>query len=968
MNSLRIDRKQCKKSTKRLMGADKTQLDVVCEFVACLEYKGRKTKQTVFVVRKLQKNLLGLPAIKALNLLVQVDSIQSIPDQYPSLFTGLGTLKGEEYKIQLEPGAKPLALNTPRNVPLAQREQVRAELARMESLGVISRVEKPTKWCAAMVVAQKKSKDVRICVDFRPLNESVLREVHPLPKVDDTLAQLAGATVFSKLDANSGFWQVKLDESSKDLTTFITPFGRFRFNKMPFGIASAPEHFQRRMSKMLEGIEGVVVQIDDILVYGHTIEEHNARLHAVLQRISERGVTLNKAKCKFAQDKVDFLGHVVGKDGISSDPMKTKAIREMEKPKSVSELRRFMGMANQLGKFSPNLAEYSQPLRELLSSKRAWVWGPPQDEAFQRLKDELTKPTILALYDVNAKTKIRADASAYGLGAVLLQYQQQHWKPVAYASKSLTETEKRYSQIEKVALALVWSCEKFATYVVGKRIEIETDHKPLVPLLSTTSLDCLPPRILHFRLRLTRFDYSICHVPGKSLYTADTLSRAPIPSTEQVFEEDSEVESFVQAVIDQLPAGKDRLEQFRKAQLDDPICSQVIQFTKTEWPAKHAVKGSLSKYWAERSKLTINSLLLYGQRIVVPKKLQQEVMEKIHHGHQGIQRCRLRVSTSVWWPGSSSAMENFVKLCPTCMKNTPPPVQPLLQSELPSHPWERVAADLFQLNNTVYLLVVDYYSRFMEVQKLTSTTSASVISALKAIFSRHGIPSEFVSDNGPQFDSGEMKEFASKYNFIHTTSSPHYPQSNGLAERMVKTVKKLIADSPDPYLALLSYRSTPLPWCELSPAELLMGRRLQTDVPQMKTQLTPNWPHIKNFREKDKKYKQEQKRHYDRRHRVREASPLPDDTPVWVSTQGREDVPGRVSQQADSPRSYRVSTPSGEVRRNRSHLRVRAESPEADGDTTSDPSPAESPNRIATRSRTGTSTRQPDWLGTWVPH
>lgn len=166
--------------------------------------------------------------------------------------------------------------------------------------------------------------------------------------------------------------------------------------------------------------------------------------------------------------------------------MKTKAVREMEQPKSVSEIWRFMGMANQLGKFSPNLAEYSQPLRELLSSKSAWVWGPPQDEAFQRIKDELAKPTTLALYNVDAKTKIRADASAYGLGAVLLQCQKQQWKPVAYAPKSLTETERRYSQIEKEALALVWSCEKFSTYVIGKHIEIETDHKPLVPLLSTT--------------------------------------------------------------------------------------------------------------------------------------------------------------------------------------------------------------------------------------------------------------------------------------------------------------------------------------------------------------------------------------------------------------------------------------------------------------------------------------------------
>lgn len=314
----------------------------------------------------------------------------------------------------------------------------------------------------------------------------------------------------------------------------------------------------------------------------------------------------------------------------------------------------------------------------------------------------------------------------------------------------------------------------------------------------------------------------------------------------------AEVEKFVHAMIDQLPADKNRLDQFRKVQQDDTICSQVIAFTKSGWPARHTIKGELSKYWAEKDKLTIsNELLLYARRIVIPMELQKEVLTKIHHGHQGIQRCKL--STSVWWPGVSKAMEAFVKTCPTCMKNTPPPVQPLMQSTLPGYPWERVAADLFQLNDSKFLVVVDYYSRYMEIQKLTSTSSASVILHLKAIFSRHGIPSEFVSDNGPQFDSREMKEFAESYAFTHTTSSPHYPQSNGLAEQSVQTAKKLIGSSPDPYMALLSYRATPLPWCGLSPAELLMGRQIRTDVLQIKSHFIPSWPHLKGFREKDKR-------------------------------------------------------------------------------------------------------------------
>ena len=243
----------------------------------------------------------------------------------------------------------------------------------METLGVISPVQEPTPWCAAMVVVPKDSGAVRICVDLKPLNESVLREVHPMPKVDTTLAQLSGATVFSKLDANSGIWQLSLTKESKLLTTFITPFGRFCFNKLPFGISSAPEIFQCHMNNVLSGLPGVLCHVDDILVYGKDLTEHESRLHATLKRIQAAGITLNQSKCCFNQSRASFLGHVIDKDGILPDPKKTTAILEMAPPSSVTELRRFMGMINQMNKFSPNISHISKPLRELLSSKISWT-------------------------------------------------------------------------------------------------------------------------------------------------------------------------------------------------------------------------------------------------------------------------------------------------------------------------------------------------------------------------------------------------------------------------------------------------------------------------------------------------------------------------------------------------------------------------------------------------------------------
>ena len=244
------------------------------------------------------------------------------------------------------------------------------------------------------------------------------------------------------------------------------------------------------METILAGQEGVLFHIDDVLIFSRTQQEHDIRLRAVLQMIQSAGVTLNREKCEFSKDSLTFLGHVINSEGVTPDPEKTSAIVAMEKPTTRTGLRRFMGMINQLGKFTPKIAEISQPLRELLSSKKTWLWGPPQDEAFEKLKTELTQPIVLTLYDPEATLKVSADASAFGLGAVLLQQQvpSSEWKPVAYASRAMSETEQRYSQIEKEALAIVWACEKFSDYILGKSFQIETDHKPLVPLLFSAPL------------------------------------------------------------------------------------------------------------------------------------------------------------------------------------------------------------------------------------------------------------------------------------------------------------------------------------------------------------------------------------------------------------------------------------------------------------------------------------------------
>ena len=535
--------------------------------------------------------------------------------------------------------------------------------------------------------------------------------------------------------------------------------------------------------------------------------------------------------------------------------------------------------------------------------------------------------------------------------------------PIAYASHAMTPTEQCYSQIEKEALALVWACENFSTFVIGKRVMLETDHKPLVPLMGQTNLDCLPPCILHFRICLMRFDYSIIHVPGKSLHAADALSCAPISGPSDLHSrEANQTESFVDNIVSSLPADPDRLLKYCDAQRKDDVCSRVIAFCKKGWPMKEQLSRDMLPYWRVRGELTLcRDLLLRGKRIVVPASLRTETLEKIHSGHQGIQRCLLRITSAVWWPQVKHEIEQLVQNCPTCTKASVPQRQPMIASELPTHPWEKVASDLFYLNGKTYILVADYFSRYLEVQSMSSTTSGQTVQALKAIFSRHGIPTTFVSDNA----SEEMVAFAREYNFTHITSSPHYPQGNGFAERMVRTAKSLLSKSPsDPYLALLTYRCTPMPWCGLSPSELLMGRQLRSNIPQHPSVLTPEWPYLTAFREKDQQLKQQEKSNYDKRHRVRSQPPLAQDEAVWVRTQNHVD-PGHVVQPAATPRSYIIQTPSAMLRRNKSHLTRQSGMTTDQADTATTNTGNNDQHRVMTRSQTGANVGPPSRLAYW---
>ena len=872
--------------------------------------------------------MLGGHAITHLQLIARIKSIRDDPyhtqealpekfSKYKKLFQGLGKLQGD-YQIKLDKDATPYALNTPRRVSIPRMKAVKKELERMEAQGVIERVTQPTSWCAGMVVVPKDGGRVRICVDLTQLNKSVKRERHVLPAVDHILSQLAGAKIFSKLDANSGFWQIPLSPKSALLTTFITPFGRFCFRRLPFGITSASEHFQRRMSEILEGLEGVLCMVDDILIHGSSQEEHDRRVSRVLERIQEAGLTLNREKCQFSQNRVSFLGQIVDEDGIRPDPNKVRAILDMPCPTSVAEVRRFMGTVNQMSKFIPHMADTTKPICELLQKDRAWTWNEAQEDAFRRIKVALTTAPVLAVFDPEKETTVAADASSYGLGAVLLQEQADGSnKPVAYVSRSLTPTEQKYAQIEKEALAFTWACERLQGYLLGLKFHIHTDHKPLVPLFSTKHLEQLPIRVQRFRLRMMRYDFTISHVPGKELYTADMLSRAPVG---QVDDQDESfrrhIEAFVNSIMEDIPASSVQIEKIKQHQRTDHICQEIKKYCTNGWPSRRNPLTIDKTYHELSNEISIeNDLLLRGQRIIIPKSLQKEMLQKIHSGHQGITKCRERARQAIWWPGISTQLKHLIDNCHQCLKNRTAIAQPLIPSTLPALPWQKVGTDLFEWKKSNYLLIVDYYSRYIEVARLTRTTTSEVINHTKSIFARHGIPDTVISDNGPQFSCEEYKRFAKDYEFEHRTSSPYHPQGNGEAERAVKTIKNLLKKEDDPYKALLAYRSTPL---ELgySPSELLMCRKLRCTVPLTEEQRRPNVPKHKKVLDTDQVLKQRQKRNFDSRHGAKEQIPPDISDHVWMKSRQTE---GLIAGE-NNPRSFEVQTMDGSFRRHQSDL------------------------------------------------
>ena len=784
----------------------------------------------------------------------------------------LGLVKGAPVKLHVESTCKPRFFK-PRPVPYALRGKVEAELERLLQAGVIEPV-RWADWAAPIVPVMKRDGSVRICGDYKmTVNLAATVETYPLPRVEDLLASIGNGRVFSKLDLANAYTQLELAEESKTLVTINTHKGLFRYNRLPFGVAAAPAIFQRTMESILRDIPHVCVYLDDVLVSGESESAHLQTLELVLSRLQQAGFRLKLAKCAFMLPSLEYLGHVISEKGVHPTEEKKQAIANAPAPVNVTQLRSFLGMLTYYGKFLPNLATTLCPLYELLQKNKSWSWGKQQESAFRQAKKLLTSAEVLVHFDPSKELLLACDASPYGVAAVLShKLADGSDRPIAYASRTLSPAEKKYAQIEKEGLAVIFGVTRFHQYIYGREFTIVSDHKPLQFLLSESRAisPMASARIQRWALTLGSYRYHIQYKAGKLQANVDALSRLPLEEPAMGEEPTQEESVLMMEVLERgsFPVSSDTV---RKQTTRDPVLARVKNMVvHGNWDAAERSED-VRPYASRKWELSVQGdCVLWGSRVVIPKACREAVLEMLHEAHPGIDRMKALARSVVWWPGIDGDLEKKVKSCQPCQVNAKSsPVAPLHPWEFPTRPWSRLHIDFAgPFLGKLFVVLVDSYSKWLEVAVVPSCSTSATIRFLRNVFATHGTPDQIVSDNGTAFSSVEFKSFLERNNIRHSTSAPYHPSSNGLAERYVQTFKEALKKSQgdiETRLArfLFMYRLTPQSTTGQCPAELLLGRRPRSPLDALHPDLS----------EKVVREQQRQKTIRDRHARFRELQP-----------------------------------------------------------------------------------------------
>ena len=788
-----------------------------------------------------------------------------------------------------------------RRIPPAMFNEVKQHLADMLRSGVIRESSSP--WNSPLVFARKANGSLRLCLDLREINKRTIKDAYYLPRINETLDSLSGSKFFSCIDLEAGFYQIEIEEQHKERTAFsVAPLGFYEYNRMPFGATNGPAIFQRLMERCMGDLQPdeCLCYLDDLVIHARTAEENLQRLEHVFQKLHEAGLRLKPSKCHFLQTRVKFLGHVITGEGVEVDHDKTEALTTWPIPKNPKQLMRFLGFAGFYRRFVKDYSKLAEPLHRLLqgqekkkkkckSKKQAakktvppWTWGEPQQQAFESLIEKLTSPPILAYADFDLPFLLHTDASGHGLGAVLYQHQEGKDRVIAYASRSLSKSERNYPAHKLEFLALKWAiCEKFHDYLYGSKFAVKTDNNPLTYVLTTAKLDATGHRWL---AALSAYDFTISYKPGKTNTDADALSRLPEPEEP----EDSEVTLDIAAVQQLCAFARERqpdtlychaalldslcedllgntsvpVKNVPQLQQDDPAISTMLKFLSgNRKPSAKKIKEQsrpVQLLMREWHKLHLIDGVLFRKRqladsvkeqLVLPKQCQTSVLKSLHDdmAHLGRDRTLDLVRQRFFWPGMARDVQDYIASCGRCLRRKVSHADraPLISIQS-CRPLELVCVDYLKIQPSGgyghVLVITDHFSKFAQAIPTRNETAKTTAKVLYENFIvRYGIPDRFHSDNGRSFECKLIIELCALMGIDKTHTTPYHAESNGIAERFNKTLLDMIGTLPPEKktawkdhisTVVHAYNCTRHETTGVSPYSLMFGReaRLPVDV------------------------------------------------------------------------------------------------------------------------------------------
>lgn len=579
----------------------------------CVDCKTKKKYRATFVVVENRREpILGSQSCIDFHVIrrLDVDRVQQglSPEEKfikenQSAFQGLGKVPGK-VSIQLKENSKPV-VHYRKRFPLSLVEKLKIEMKDMEEKGVISPVDFPTDWVNNLQVIEKPNGRMRVCIDPRPLNACIKREHFLIPTLEDLMSGMVEHRVFSLMDLTSGFWQLELDEESSLLTTCMTPFGRYKFNRVPFGISCIPELFQKKMIQIFGDIKGVTIYFDDFSISGKTEEEHDASMAEVMRRAKQHNITFNSEKMQYKKKEITFMGHIISEGSIKINEKNKESISKMKTPVDKDGVHRFLGLLKYVARFIPNLSSQTAALRNLTQNNVTFKWEEKHEEEFKKLKSFILSEQVLAIYDPSKDVIIETDASKNGLGCVI----SQEGRPVAYASRTLSKSEIKYAQIEKELLAIVFACTRFHHYLYGRKFVVESDHKPLEALF-LKDIDDNPMRLQRMMMLLLRYPrMKIVHKPGKEMYIADCLSRAQLDDVE----EHEELNDMIHVIIRNTCINPENLNYYREVIQRDEPHRKICEYVELGWPGYHKLDFFSQHFLRLKMNCILRMACCYGE-------------------------------------------------------------------------------------------------------------------------------------------------------------------------------------------------------------------------------------------------------------------------------------------------------------------------------------------------------------------